>query len=500
MTNSTIDGLDLAYSGSSRTGEGIYSDNSLGSNVLIQNVTATNRDVGFHFQAGGQDLTLIDNNLANDNTALYLNSFSDGGDADTVPVVGSGNVVANSNIGFQLFNINGMFVGASGTGLIMKNATDGFQSALNYGLWLRNVPNITIDGLDLSFGGAVQSGDGIFADSNLGANVTIQNVTATNRLTGIYLGNRGQDLTLLDNNLSNNGTALDIRSFTDGGDADSAPFSGSGNLFFDSTVGISLSSMSPTSLVIGNTNVAGADFVIRNTDGLNRTITNAITASDVDNVTIDGLDLSYFGTTPSGTGINARNGSSDWTVKNVTVSNRQIGLVYNPDTGATSPSYLIKVSDSNFVNNDTGLVIVQYNVGGFVNDSRIEGNGTALSYTTRTGPTPPPDRPGRDGELWGTGGGPGAGGNNDITGGTNVDASGFAASVPAALLRDYGDGPSAFGYGSTLVGFGATHIATGPQFGMLRDTEADTTPTPLANTDNVTGSDDEDGITVAGAA
>ena len=81
-------------------------------------------------------------------------------------------------------------------------------------------------------------------------------------------GNGGVDLTLLNNNLSNDSQALALQNFSDGVDADSAPFSGSGNTFTGSTNGIALSNMSPSSLVIGNSIAAGVNFVIYSTSGL----------------------------------------------------------------------------------------------------------------------------------------------------------------------------------------------------------------------------------------
>ena len=134
---------------------GIYSDSSLGANFTVQNVTATNRYSGFDLHGGGQDLTLLNNNLANNTIALYLDSFTDGADADTVPVIGSGNVVTNSADGFKtLEHESGLYLGTSGTGLIVNNASDGFDDVSGNALYLRNVPSSTIDGLDLSWTGS----------------------------------------------------------------------------------------------------------------------------------------------------------------------------------------------------------------------------------------------------------------------------------------------------------------------------------------------------------
>src|SRR5205823_4513911 len=138
----------------------------------------------------------------------------------------------------------------------------------------------------------------------------------------------------------------------------------------------------------------------------------------------------------------------------------------------------------NFLNNDTGLSIVQYNAGGFVTNNRIEGNGNGLAYSTWGGPSPAPAVLNATGNYWGPGGGPGAGGNNGFTSSPaeQVDTSGFLGAVPAVLFRDYGDAPIAFGFFTQLAGFGARHLATGPMLGSTRDSEADAVPSTLANT------------------
>ena len=51
----------------------------------------------------GTNLTVSNNNLSGDGTAMYLDSFSTVAPF-TTPVVGSGNTVTGSSNGFQLFN------------------------------------------------------------------------------------------------------------------------------------------------------------------------------------------------------------------------------------------------------------------------------------------------------------------------------------------------------------------------------------------------------------
>jgi hypothetical protein len=59
---------------------------------------------------------------------------------------------------------------------------------------------------------------------------------------------------------------------------------------------------------------------------------------------------------------------------------------------------------------------------------------------------------------------------------------------------DFGDAPDS--YGTTLSANGANHTAVGPRFDS-RDVESNGTPSPLANRDDFTGVDDEDGVSIS---
>ncbi|MCY2981380.1 MAG: right-handed parallel beta-helix repeat-containing protein [Planctomycetota bacterium] len=517
MNGLTVSSLDLSYSGAGRSGTGIYADGT-NHNLTITGVNATRRNRGFRIGDAGQDLILTNNDLSNTNYGLFIRGYYDGDDADTVPVVASGNkffgVITEALV---VQNMSGLYIGTTGTGFIINNATDGLNSTPGVALRIHNIPYSTIDGIDLSYPGTKRSGYGIraiedFSDSDylsgfiriIGRNVTIQNVIATNRDYGISLVGGGvvgggDDLKLLNNNLSHNGTSLALRSLTDGDDADNAPFSGTGNKFTGSTNGIDLESMSNSSLVFGNSIAPGVNFVIDGNSGLTSVSGDALYLYKVNNVTIDGVDLSYRGFRRSGIGIRANDSDvNNLTLKNVTITNRVTGLTYNPNTN--NAEYLLKIQDSNFLNNDTAIIAAQYNAGGYIRNSRIEGNDTGLVYNTdSTNPTYSIIFDAK-GNYWGPGGGGAAGvdNNNGFTSNppNMVDSSGFVATIPAVLNRDYGDAPIAFAFSTSLAGFGARHIATGPMLGTIRDTEPDVTGSTLANADGITATNDEDGVTV----
>ncbi|MCA9215048.1 MAG: hypothetical protein KDB27_18390 [Planctomycetales bacterium] len=60
--------------------------------------------------------------------------------------------------------------------------------------------------------------------------------------------------------------------------------------------------------------------------------------------------------------------------------------------------------------------------------------------------------------------------------------------------RDYGDAPDS--YKTTVASGGASHDLGGPRLGALIDAEANGQPSPNADHDDLTGSDDEDGVIV----
>jgi hypothetical protein len=65
--------------------------------------------------------------------------------------------------------------------------------------------------------------------------------------------------------------------------------------------------------------------------------------------------------------------------------------------------------------------------------------------------------------------------------------------IPCKL--DFGDAP--ISYGTTLAGNGARHVPVGPQLGSSRDVEADGQPSASADGDDLSGTDDEDGVGIS---
>src|SRR5439155_725088 len=332
------------------SGTGIYSDTNLGTNVTIQNVTASHRNVGLQLQGGGQDLTLTNNNLANDNTALYLDSFSVGA-RGTTPVVASSNVVTNSSTGFQLFNMNGQFIGTSGTGIIINNATDGLNTAAGIPIRLQNDGNFTISGVDVSWTGGGRAGPGIYADGT-NNNLTITGVNAANRDTGLRIGDAGVDATITNNTLTNNSTALFLNDYSVGPRA-TVPVVASGNRFTGSDNPLWLYNM--TGQFIGT---SGTGIIINNaTDGLNTTAGIPIRLSNDSNFTISGVDVSWTGGGRVGQGIYADGTNNNLTITGVNAANRDTGLRIG-DAGVDAT-----ITNNTLTNNSTALFLQNFSVG-----------------------------------------------------------------------------------------------------------------------------------------
>ena len=320
VDGSTIDGLDLSWTGPvARQGNGILADTN-SDDLTITNVTADNRANGITI-TGGTDLILTNNILTNNSRSLYIDSAIDGADGDTAPLTASGNDFTGSAIGMELFNMTGLAIGTSGTDIVIDNAADGLNTTTNYALWVRNLDSSTIRDVDLSWTGASRSGYGIYSDGGIDA-LTVQNVSADNRVNGFTFVGNGTDLTLINNSLTNNSRSLYVDSFTDGADADTAPFTATGTVMTNSQSGMQLWNM--TGLMIGT---SGTDIVVDNaTDGFTTVVGNVFYLRNLDNSSISGLDLTWSGPSRSGAGIVADSSTDNLAVQNITASNRSNGV------------------------------------------------------------------------------------------------------------------------------------------------------------------------------
>ncbi len=200
---------------------------------------------------------MTNNNLTNTGVALALSQLGDGVDADTFPVVATGNTFTGSSQALSLGFMSGLRIAHTGMGIVLPN--DGTLNQMVLPIFLADIDDTLIDGLNVAWtGSGMRTGTGI-SSQQFSDRVTIQNVNASNRSVGIQFLNSfgnsgGSDLTLTNNKLTNTGTGLFLAQISDGNDADSAGAALSCNLFSSSTVG---ASFADTFAILANNGFVG---------------------------------------------------------------------------------------------------------------------------------------------------------------------------------------------------------------------------------------------------
>jgi len=254
--------------------------------------------------------------------------------------------------------------GVSGTILRLNDGADGsvvrdisISNATDIALVLNNVSDSTIEAVDLSLnaGTAVGSGRNRGLQLSNSTNNTVRNITATNRSAGIRLDHSSGNL-LVQNTVGQGTTTgifiggvsdSNIASLNDASDSQTGIIyagSGNGNQFVDNdlsgTSGYGLSIARDEQFVAtGNDFTASAKGVeLRFMDAITLTPSPTFNLDvstvtgvglglvGVTNSTIDGLDLSYSGSTADGTGLAVTFGSHGNTIRNVTATDRSIGI------------------------------------------------------------------------------------------------------------------------------------------------------------------------------
>lgn len=207
MVNLTIANLDLTGSGSG-VGLRIYRS----TNATVRNCKILNRTQGI-IAWKITDLRLQDNDLTGsgvgrDQFAINLANI----EADTVPggLEVRGNTFGKGQGALLLQNTKNITIsdGTVANAQIILEDTSGITEL--DGQWdildLRNVTNVTIVGLDLSYEGSKATGTALRIERSL--NVTIKTVKTTNRQRGILFMN-GRDVRVLDCDLTQSGYGRD---------------------------------------------------------------------------------------------------------------------------------------------------------------------------------------------------------------------------------------------------------------------------------------------------
>ncbi len=367
-----LEDLDLSEPGNyGQSGIVVSSSND----VVITGVNTTG------MSSQGIQVTSSNNPMIQDNTldrtgsiALYLNNVSGIGLGAI-----SGNTFAGSSNGLRIDNgMSGLVIGdasVAGAHIVIEDATSGMDSVRSTAIYLGNVDNATIDNVEVAYDDVVgaegkpRSGYGILAQSG-SDNLTVKNISAANRSNGIYV-NGGQDLTLTDNDLANNSQAIYVNNVTKDGAA--AAIIASGNVFTSSADALEIRSLTGASagLTIGpamtNHIVLGAAARLETVTG------NVLHLNNVDDVIIDGLDVSYESPSRSGIGILGDGSSDNWTIQNVASTNRSTGIQV---TGGGTD---LTLTGNDLSNNNTALYLTSLTDGGDADSLPIRVSGTKFT-------------------------------------------------------------------------------------------------------------------------
>ncbi|HQU42584.1 MAG TPA: right-handed parallel beta-helix repeat-containing protein, partial [Pirellulales bacterium] len=451
VTNSTLNGLTLSYSGGGTTGIGLELNDISGD--TIENLILAGRDIAIRMDGtdGGNTIEtssmasngsgilafmgngssgnqFLNNNLSNiSGTALLIQS-------DTQFTV-SGNNLAGSANGVVLQDMTGATISTSNLSIDASQVTGGNALTLN------DVTNSTLNGLTLSYVGNVTTGTGLDLNGDTGD--TIENLTIAGRIDGIQMGGADSTNTIESNTLA--GDTNGIAAFMAAGS--------SGNRFsnndLSNSAGTALTIQTDVNFTVSGNNFAGSANGVTLQDMTGATVTasnlsidvsqvaagNALTLSNLANSTLSGLTLSYAGPGQSGTGLLVNNGSSGLTVQNLVVSERATGIsLQGASEGAT-------ITGSSVYDNVDGIII-SGGTGQTLSGNAIAAN-SMIGLANETGA-----QIDAAGNWWGAENGPDGGvdaSNNGVSGSGdmvtgNVLVTPFLTSLAVTTTADSGAG------------------------------------------------------------
>ena len=181
VNNSVVENVDFSDPNACTFGNSQAVSVFNSSDLTIRDVSVSSRGYGIGV-SGGDNVDVLDNDLtdsgcSNVGFALQANNVTD--------FRASGNNFANASTGVRLDGLMGFTVTDAVPGALthylVLQPTGGINTTPGSALILNNVSGSLVENVDLSFSAGAQ-GTGLVANSSM---VTIQNVTATNRLTGI---------------------------------------------------------------------------------------------------------------------------------------------------------------------------------------------------------------------------------------------------------------------------------------------------------------------------
>ncbi|MBL7796686.1 MAG: right-handed parallel beta-helix repeat-containing protein, partial [Saprospiraceae bacterium] len=356
VSNSTVDNLDLSYTGTNQNGNAIRLSNGASQGtVTIKNCTINKRRLGIYI-GGGRDYTITGNNLTgtgqnssndinNGGPAVWLNGLVKGSLDGGIAMSGNTFGGTNANGALRIDDMRGFSIGdAVSDDIVLEDGTSGLPNVGNnatsneFVLYLRQIADVTLNSVDLARAGGSQLGGGIRVDNGNGnKTVSLTNNSVGNRRTGIYISG-GSDYTVTGNTLTGSGQndgepALYLGTITPG--ALPGGLSVSGNTFGGTNANTAVRFENLEDIVIGDASVMGRNVTFENgTSGLTAVGNNAtsnetvLLFSNVTNSSINSVNLTRTGGTQYGRGIYVANGNTAYpfSITNCAVGNRRTGI------------------------------------------------------------------------------------------------------------------------------------------------------------------------------
>lgn len=337
-SNDTITGLDLA-----KTTSGGYINFTGINGLVITNNILTNRTYGMIIQSSsnikvtGNDLT---NSGVNGGYAIYLNIIS-GTNMDI-----SGNTFSGATTaGLYIGSCTNISIEPSNGQIRVGAQLKSFATPLR----IEGGSNIAMKDLDLEKNGAV----GNHIDINNVNGITVTNCILKNRIHGLVIQN-SSNITATGNNLTDSGVNGGYAIFLNGDNGTNMDVSN------NTIVGVTTAG-----LYVGNCSnitIAPSSGQVK-VGSLLKALTNPLTVTSGNNITVTGLDLEKSGAAGSAVSFTGINGI---TVTNNIFKNRNSGLIFQNCSNVTATGN--DLSNSGIGNN---YLIQLDNIGGTVN---ISGN------------------------------------------------------------------------------------------------------------------------------
>ncbi len=394
--------LDLSKTGANG-GTGVDADSD---GFSMTGCFVKNRSIGV-FVHNCANVTIDNNNF--EDSGNHPTNFAYAIDLDflTGALSVTGNTYGGTfDYGVRTRNISNIDIKQSG-GHINLPAGNGLEGCTDYPLWVENGSNILIDGLNLTKSGSA-SGNGIVV--NFVNNYTIQNCAFRNWYYGIDL-QTGTNATIQNNDLTDSGVS--------GGNALHINFVGGSLLATGNTFGGATANaiyLGGINRIISDGSVPGTNIIVQNgTIGSLGGRSIGIVGGSGNRV--ENVDLANTGGSRVGWGIQVDN-SPNFTATGNHFAKRIYGIV--DDAGGNSTYTCNNIEDCGI-----GIRYID-NVAAtrLANNNAIHLNTTGIS--NETSPTQPIDAMNN---WWGSGAGPGACGNNGVSG-PNTTTSLFSVTIP----------------------------------------------------------------------